>query len=264
MPFEIELRNFSIQDSGDTASEEYWYSIRRCAKCKAFYSEIENQSPNNTCSYHPGSFTDTNRITSGVFVGWNCCRFVNPSYTDPNSKGCKIANKHVEDRSFTEIMQLFPYDEAANREDQLKKVLNEEESKKNQVTKKPTNFSVMPELEELIQHPDYITHQVTRADTLAGLALKYKTTTSTIKRVNRMPNDLVFQRDVIFIPKTAGCTQPIPSIDKMPNSSKIGFFVSRTGCAKEEAKFYLEESDWDVDTAVKSWKEDMSWSNTKN
>ena len=166
---------------------------------------------------------------------------------------------HTEDHNFTETMKLFPFDPNANRDEQLKRVLNEENSQAEKVKKPET----LPGLEKLLNHPDYITHLVTKVDTLAGLALKYKTSTSTIRRINRLPNDLVYQRDLIFIPKTPGCSEPIPSVDGLSKGNKISYFVTKTGCVPEESTFYLEEAQWDIDQAIKNWKEDMSWSSSK-
>ena len=115
-------------------------------------------------------------------------------------------------------------------------------------------------MEDLYNCPDYIAHKVTKVDTLPGLALKYKTTTHLIRKINRLPNDMVFQRDFIFIPKTIGCTAPIPSADTLSESGRISIFASKTGCASEESRYYLEEADWNVNTAFTNWKEDMTWS----
>lgn len=158
-------------------------------------------------------------------------------------------------------MKLFPFDPNANRDEQLKKILNEEMYRRE---KDLSKASIAPGIEELINHPDYFAHKVTKIDTLAGLALKYKTSTGTIKRINRLPNDLVFQRDLIFIPKSPGCTKPLDfSEDNLSNTGKISVFVTKTGCADEEGKFYLEESNWDLDEALSNWREDMSWSNKR-
>merc|ERR1712137_1113706 len=197
----------------------------------------------------------------GLIVGWTCCRsFENTAYLEFNSRGCKRSEKHEEDHFFTDTMKLFPFDPNANRDEQLKKVLFEE-SARAETTQTP---HVLPALEKLLNHPSYIAHRVTKVDTLAGLALKYKTNTATIKRVNRLPNDMVFQREIIFIPKSVGVTAPIPSVDDMGNGNKISYFVAKTGCVAEESSFYLEEANWDVDQALKNWREDLSWSKSKN
>ena len=166
---------------------------------------------------------------------------------------------HLEDPVFKSILAHFPYDPEGNQEDQWKRMIKASESQKEERNKNTTTEEPTPDLEDMIDHPGYIAHRVTRCDTLAGLALKYKTSTSVIRRVNRLPNDMVFQRDWIFIPKTAGVITPVPSSDAIPHSHLIRLFIQETRCIREEASFYLEESDWNVEAAVSAWKEDCRW-----
>jgi len=246
-------KEFSKFPTPNGNTEEHWYSLRRCSRCKQFYTEAENQDPSVKCYFHTGKYTDTNRVRDGVFVGWSCCRFTSADYHNLDCKGCNTSEQHAEDQAFTHTMKLFPFDPNANRDEQLRQVINSEAEK---VTQSPKTIH----LEELFNDPNYFAHKVTMLDTLAGLALKYKTTRENIKRINRLPNDMVIQREFIFIPKTPGVTTPAPSEDTLSESGRIHMFVSKTGCAKEEARYYLEESKWNVDEALSNWREDMSWS----
>merc|ERR1712193_50389 len=135
--------------SKEISSEEHWYALRRCFRCKAFYTEAENQDPNNKCNYHPGTYIEPRTITS-LSMGWSCCRSkTHSSYLNPNAIGCKQQDSHVEDHFFTQTMKLFPFDPDANRDEQLKKILNEEMYRK-EIEKNTKVPSVIPGIDELI------------------------------------------------------------------------------------------------------------------
>ena len=114
--------------------------------------------------------------------------------------------------------------------------------------------------EHLLDDPNYIAHRVTMLDTLAGLALKYKTTREVIRRTNRLPNDMVIQRDFIFIPRSANSMNSISSSNDLSENGILRIFIGKTGCGREEARFYLEASKWVINDAMELWHEDMKWS----
>lgn len=78
----------------NNTAEEHWYSIRRCFKCKQFYTEAENQDPNSKCNFHPGKYIEPRTITKLVSIGWSCCRSkTNTTYLNANAPGCKQQGK---------------------------------------------------------------------------------------------------------------------------------------------------------------------------
>ena len=138
----------------------------------------------------------------------------------------------------------------------------------------PTAVSVQPA--ETLKAPEEITtkkppvenedsscflHEVTSTDTLAGLALKYKTSKATLKRINHMYNDLVYQRDTIWIPKAAGGpTGPIPSSPDDRKISVVAAFAAQASCTTEEARFYLDMANGVASTAMEHLLSDKAWS----
>ena len=141
-PVVVTLGGPSVTPTGcSPSSEEHWYSLRRCYKCKEFYTEAENQDSTLKCRYHTGKFvTDTG-------LGWTCCinRPFNSveDYRKRECPGCKVngmlvlfvfgvvlmywyLEQHVEDHFFTTNMKQFPFDPNANRDEQLRQVISTE------------------------------------------------------------------------------------------------------------------------------------------
>jgi len=258
MPFtSIEMVQFStgtpvdnpVEKSGCT--EEFWYSTRRCLKCGQYYTEADNQDSNTRCQYHPGIFREPTRISEGPLVGWSCCKNKGNTneYLNRNSPGCRSSEKHIEDTDYSEIMKAFPFDPKEEEIHRLKQ-------------KEAKEFCPMPpKLEEMKQHSDYFPHYVTSTDTLAGLSLKYNLPPSKIKQINRLHNDSISHREVIYLPKTAESQGKTPG-NRDTEDDKICLFAFQTGCVREESKFYLEEANWDVNKALEDWKSDVAWSKT--
>lgn len=259
MPFEQTPPSFHSNDfptddgcgkgTLDISSAEHWYSLRRCSRCASFYTEAENQDPSSHCQYHSGEFLEGSLARRG----WTCCSSSvahgPTAYLNPRHPGCKQQPKHREDSAFTNVMKHFPFDPNGNRSEQLKLALEDSEIRK----KTPLPIE---------EDPNYFAHRVTHADTLAGLALRYKTTKETLKRVNRLFNDIVGQREYIWVPKSPDVQGPTPSDEPRTQKAHLrDAFAKRTGCAPEEAAYYLEECNWDAAAAYKNWQDDMSWAN---
>jgi spore germination protein YaaH len=101
---------------------------------------------------------------------------------------------------------------------------------------------------------------VSLSDTLAGLAIRYHTTTETIRLVNRLKTNNVIERKIIYIPKSSNFQAPVHQIPQPASNQKIiSQFISETGTTLEEAKFYLEDASYDYEQALAAWKDDMSW-----
>jgi len=110
-------------------------------------------------------------------------------------------------------------------------------------------------------------HKVHPSDTLDGLAVRYNTTVSQIRRYNRRivfdTLDNVFG-DNIFIPKNGevGLAPVDPKLEEQRiKKEKIRTFLFRAGhdCHESEAMFYLDENAFDLDTAWKQYQEDKEW-----
>jgi hypothetical protein len=106
-----------------------------------------------------------------------------------------------------------------------------------------------------------IKHAVARTDTLAGLALKYSTSVEAIKRANNMFSDSMSHLDFVMIPLKAGAKPP-PKQNEFKYDATVRF-IRATGCPQDEAKFYLEGHDYDVDKALAEYKADVRWERTQ-
>jgi len=260
MPYEYVSLNYELQDmttllptpQGEMSEEERWNTLRRCSKCRLFYTELQNQEPTSVCQYHTGEYA-RKTLSKDELHRWTCCRDKQGA-SERDLPGCRQARYHTEDTVFTQNMRSFPYDPKASTVEQLKTVLDTP-------TPNPTvDVNNPPSLDELAQHPDFFAHMVSVADTLQGLSIRYHTSTEVIRRVNRLKTNNVFERKIVYIPKSHLITTPIPQIHPVnTNASKLANFVTKTGCAKEEAKFYLESADWDLEQALVEWKDDMAW-----
>ena len=223
--------------------EEHFGSKRRCRRCNSFYTEEQHGS----CHYHPGSFTAER--SQSLKVGWSCCSKFNKEYLLSKAVGCRFAPFHEEDQSFADTIRRFPFAPADKRE---------EGPSVHNKTCLPA-YSEPPESPQEDEH--YFVHTVSRVDTLAGIALRYKTTRETIKKVNRMYNDLVWQRDFLWIPKTGDSRGPAPAQALQPQKEDlIRVFALTSKCTREEASFYLSENNWDMKLSLQNWHEDATWS----
>jgi len=110
-------------------------------------------------------------------------------------------------------------------------------------------------------------HKVHPSDTLDGLAVRYNTTVSQIRRYNRRivfdTLDNVFG-DTIFIPRNGevGIAPVDPKLEEERiKKEKMRAFLFKAGhdCHESEAMFYLDENAFDLDKAWKQYQEDKEW-----
>jgi len=183
-----------------------------------------------------------------MLKGWTCCNAFLEG--DEKFKGCKQSNHHKEDENFTRCMQMFPFDPQSCPKKQVENIL----------TTKVASPTLDKLPADLSGHPNFFEHRVTSADTLQGLAIRYNTTTETIRRVNRMKTNDVFERKTVFIPKSNDYQMPIETTEQGPSRGQLlNQFVFETKCSTEEARFYLEDADWDTQQAIAAWKDDQNW-----
>ena len=182
--------------------EEYWKSTRKCTRCRKLYTEEENQSENSRCNYHTGSYTDPDNIMNGTLVGWSCCNQIvekecffnslNPNALEFDSKGCKEKRFHDEDVAYTISLRNFPFQ------------AEEKKQEETFVPIEPVDFKKLESISynELQNNPNFFVHPISITDTLVGIAMKYDIPAGVIQRVNRLPTQQIFERKVLFIPKT--------------------------------------------------------------
>ena len=113
----------------------------------------------------------------------------------------------------------------------------------------------------------YITHVVLPTDTLQGLCLAYKISATRLRMENGFsgnslqmaPKKLRIPNNVKGVPSTKGMM--IRTQDTSSKEYKLYAFVAELPSMElVEAKAYLDLSNWDLDEALRSAREDEGWS----
>lgn len=113
---------------------------------------------------------------------------------------------------------------------------------------------------------EFFTHIILDTDTLQGLAIKYKVSVFDLKETNRMTTDQLHERTALRIPRR---TQPTfteadaKGLEKLLVQRLVQRFRRKTSIkSNEEALFYLENANMDVEAAYKAWIDDTEWEKT--
>eukprot|EP01117_Protostelium_nocturnum_P007437 TRINITY_DN2659_c0_g1_i1.p1 TRINITY_DN2659_c0_g1~~TRINITY_DN2659_c0_g1_i1.p1 ORF type:complete len:367 (+),score=143.14 TRINITY_DN2659_c0_g1_i1:102-1202(+) len=119
---------------------------------------------------------------------------------------------------------------------------------------------------EKMGEKEFLKHVVKSTDTLVGLSVKYDVKTDDIKYFNRLVKDSdLFTKPVVLIPyKGQKITHPNKrtELDERKQEMKrmVKRFHKQTGCELEaEAKFYLDDSNFDYELALQKFREDSTW-----
>jgi len=245
--------------------------VKKCKRCNAFYKETQNQ--NFECRHHPGTWTEFT-LFKGTQWGWSCCRpskeytqsmrsLVKEASYQKNSKGCKIFDKHLEDEQYTRSVIDIPVVEGriSERQKQLEEMALKRNAKRvDKQHEKPTE-------------PFF--HVVGPNDTLSGLSLRYGVSAANIKRVNHLQNDQIYHVKKLLIPHTNDeaviknliLKETQEKINGAPVISNrlqtVKSFRQQTGADAEMAQFYLESANYDLDAALKEWKQDEEFEKKK-
>jgi len=110
----------------------------------------------------------------------------------------------------------------------------------------------------------FIKHEVRDTDTLPGIALKYNTTTQAIKQLNKLASDHVFTRRYLYIPHDGQTPLPEQTPDEVSETTVRrrllkDFMKASKISSKEEAEYYLDESDWNLEMALEVYQKDIEW-----
>ena len=121
------------------------------------------------------------------------------------------------------------------------------------------------EIEEKIENPPNNTaeneeetehnHLVASTDTLKGICLKYSVTATDIRRVNMFSGNNIQMFKYLRIPIN-GDNKNISIPPESKEQKAINEFKLITKENRVETILYLEEFDYDIDAALKSWRED--------
>jgi len=111
--------------------------------------------------------------------------------------------------------------------------------------------------------PGYFIHVVVPTDTLQGLSIKYGVSIAEIKSENRLISLNLHEKFTLRIPerkKLIPNQTDLAELEAMMQRRLIGRFKKLTSISDmSEALFYLEASEFDLETALKSYHEDSSW-----
>jgi len=286
-PRQIVLAGSKAEPSGAIilSEEEKRLMRRRCALCHKFYS---NADTDLSCFYHPGVFVEPTSCLQGTMIGWTCCRYgdefnffvdhpmaklkvLKHDATDKNCRGCKFAERHQEDTTYTSIMASFPFDAEGAQRDILQREQEERElAKKKQaasaVESAPTLMEASPKSPKPEDNPDYPfwVHDVKPTDTLEGVAIRYGVTAGAIQRANRLATRDVYHLKNLLILKTLGSTVPPPVqaaaiLGDDPKLAMRKRFCAINNTTMQEAAYYLDLTNYDFDAAVSEFKDDAQW-----
>jgi len=290
---EIPLTSVPLRTSlpRSLSSEEY-----RCVRCDKFYKEDEKDEE---CHYHPGTYVDPRELTRGLLVGWSCCRFVeghkegegevNERALKRGAKGCTMRMGHKEDTDMTEMMRMArgeagwaPFEIqvthrtntdnqygslhiAPRKEEEKKKEVEEEETEEDKKLREKEREKEKEEVEKR----GFVVHKVQKSDTLFSLSLRYDVTVEQIKSANMISSSSTFiqHHPTLRIPTTK-LPPPLPVKKELEEERKREAMeraflrIVKGEVDRLEAKYYLEESDWDLTAAVNSYKESTEWEKT--
>mmetsp|Transcript_9934 Transcript_9934/g.11367 ORF Transcript_9934/g.11367 Transcript_9934/m.11367 type:complete len:261 (+) Transcript_9934:330-1112(+) len=111
----------------------------------------------------------------------------------------------------------------------------------------------------------YFVHKVTQADTIQGLVLRYGVSFSQLRQLNHMTSDRLTSYSTLKIPKvpTRKPTNLTPTVTvsrKTREAKLIQTFKSIfPGLGESEIRFYLADSKWNLEKAVRECELDFKW-----
>lgn len=263
---------------------------KRCKRfgCGAFYTDATN----GECVYHTQEFRPLVSLRQGTQVGWLCCRVkewlqvkgvdahpvINEAALKRSYPGCARAPLHLEDEVYTRCMAQFPLDTAAAVDAAAAANVRPRAPVEPEID--PSDPNAEAKLKEFNDANagllPYTLHKVSNIETLAGIALRYNVTVSSIQKLNRLNGQQIHQLKFIRIPKSeaevAAINAMLADRNSVANEAaalrsaaaqaqlRIKLFRKRTGVhSNEEAKYYLHECQDDVDQAIEMYKEDLRW-----
>lgn len=105
-----------------------------------------------------------------------------------------------------------------------------------------------------------VEHVILSGDTLPGICLKYGVSVVNIRRMNKFSGNAFHSRKVLQIPIQKGI--PFQIQEQTPDVI-LQLFKNETSETTEEARFYLDETNWDLTEALQAWRKDDAWDKEK-
>jgi hypothetical protein len=104
-------------------------------------------------------------------------------------------------------------------------------------------------------------HRVGINETFVGIAIKYNTTTSVLKKLNRTLTDTnLISHRTIKVPFKYGSVQIVNNSKDVELKRAVKRFQILTKCTDyDESLFYVSDSNLDVGSAVNHFRNDITW-----
>lgn len=107
-----------------------------------------------------------------------------------------------------------------------------------------------------------VAHTVMPDDTLQGLCLRYGASPVAVRRMNHFSGNSIQFKTTLLIP----VGRAPPKLEQSPEYAReiiLQQFRNRTGESIAEARFYLEDANYDLDAAIAEWCSDEQWEKGK-
>jgi len=288
--------------SGNTTGESTPSTTSSSSSSGTQLSLLPNNNPNSPISgaivYHgiygvtPGPKVDANKKAANKTMTMNekLAHRDDPELSPLHryAIGCTIAEHHLLDSRYDDIINQFPVDTSAETLEKVNKqprrpLPQEIVSKKLNDTRNPLPEELLKleykkdtlqiegkakeqEEEKVADHedvqpPPLFTYTIQPGDTLVGISMRFNAPIEELKKHNYLPHGYnVYHLKTMQIPTNG---KPVPKL-LMPPPSKadqLKEFKRKAGdaCTLEEAKFYMEAANYNEDTALEEFKEDRRW-----
>ena len=120
-------------------------------------------------------------------------------------------------------------------------------------------FKQKNHLSEIEEPKKQIIHKVIYGDTLEGLSLTYDVSIGQIKARNNIESDSIYYLKEIVIPNPRYQKNYTEEEQEFMKIEEFLCHMSYNERSNKTAKFYLSENNWNVEEAVKNYREDLEW-----
>ncbi|CAG8624645.1 15228_t:CDS:2, partial [Racocetra persica] len=105
-----------------------------------------------------------------------------------------------------------------------------------------------------------VIHHIKKEDTLIGISLKYNVKITEIRKENQLFDDNIFARKILIIPNYVGQSLSANPSKEDVRKTLVKRFQLQSKCVDTvEAKYYMEQSNYDINKAVQIYREDILW-----
>jgi LysM repeat protein len=105
--------------------------------------------------------------------------------------------------------------------------------------------------------PGFISHQVSKSDTLLGLAFKYGVTVSEIRLANDLPSENLATTPTLRIPVSGTTRAPVGAAES--RAAQVRKFRVLQGVSEAEASYYIDEANGDYAAAELQLRRDLAF-----